>query len=90
MSVPSGRAIAPTLTPAGGTTARLDGIRSAPVCGNGNRLTATAKRIGTNRPGCSQVVSVYCFASATWQAPRVGRGQPIRSRNGVITHREGR
>jgi hypothetical protein len=54
MSVPSGRSIAPTLTPAGGTTARLYVIRSAPVCGNGNRLTATAKRIGTNRPGCSQ------------------------------------
>ena len=80
MSVPSGRSIAPTLTPAGGTTARLYVIRSAPVCGNGNRLTATAKRIGTNRPGCSQAVSVYWFTSATWQAPRVGRGQPIRSR----------
>jgi len=30
------------------------------------------QRIGINRPGCSQSVSVFSVASSTWQAPRVG------------------
>jgi hypothetical protein len=44
------------------------------------------QRIGINRPGCAQAVSVFCFESATWQAPQVVRGKPIPGRNEVITH----
>jgi hypothetical protein len=47
-------------------------------------LTATAKRIGTNRPGCSQAVSVYWFTSATWQAPRRS-GEVSLNRSGLAT-----
>ena len=53
----------------------------------GNRLTGGRQvnwhQTSSRLTGCEPKL---CFTSATWEAPRVGRGKRIPSRNDVITH----